>query len=235
MYLWFDDATTNRLGDYDTGLIDNWLNLSSLYQGTQWDSGDYYKYDTGNSALNSLRRNVAERDVYIEAEFRHELCEQDNMSTGLVVRGIIDSGTGGTERADHYYTGMRGHNASCGEAYSWDANIQKTQSGTRAVNGVRPGTIATGQWRSQALAAWGVNPTNLRYWDANASWSDRGFAGPDDVLTQGTDGGANDYEGAGFAGVWFVQDKADLRNIIIRRYVDPEPTLAPGPAETQVP
>ena len=41
--------------------------------------------------LGRLRREVDERDVYIEAEFRHERCYAFNITTGLMVRGAITS------------------------------------------------------------------------------------------------------------------------------------------------
>ena len=80
-------------------------------------------------------------------------------------------------------------------------------------------------WRRQALAIWGINPTNARFWDNfNATsmgpngWPTQG------VTTAGTD--VNDYEGAGEWGLIVSQDVAQIRNILIRRYTDPEPILA---------
>ena len=39
------------------------------------------------------RRAIDERDVYAEAEFFHTGCYQLNITTGMIVRGIIASGT----------------------------------------------------------------------------------------------------------------------------------------------
>ena len=41
----------------------------------------------------------------------------------------------------------------------------------------------------------------------------------------GTDAAGGDHEGRGFAGVMTAQDVSRLRNILIRRYIDPEPVL----------
>ena len=36
---------------------------------------------------------------------------------------------------------------------------------------------------------------------------------------------ASDYQGRGFAGVMTAQDIGRFRNLVIRRYVEPEPTV----------
>ena len=238
VYLWWDDASINRSTDYTRGRIDPW-------QGTGWDNSlvwnaaGYYTYNNGDNFSSGYRREIGERDVYIEAEFYHTGCFPSNMTTGLMVRGIIAAGTGGSETADHYYASNRAHQASCGSGYNHDGDIMETDRGTVAINGVDPPAMAINQWRKQALAVWVINPTNLKFWDSNTGWATAGWPG-DNIQVSGND--SNDYEGAGFVAVMTAQDAGRLRNILVRRYVEPEPAtslsaeqLQPTSTSTAVP
>lgn len=223
VYLWWDDASSDRLSEYVSGRLDTWGSTNGWVESQPWDAEGYYAYTLGDDLVSNFRRPVNERDVYIEAEFFHTDCYPSNMVSGLVVRGIIAMGTGGDEEADHYYTSIRGHHASCGNGYEWDGDIHKTVRSTVVVDGPDPAAVPVNQWRRQGLAAWGVNPTNLTFWDADTPWPALGWPEPGHVQASGTD--ADDYEGAGFAGVWMAQDSGRFRNMLIRRYVDPEPTV----------
>ena len=166
-----------------------------------------------------------ERDVYIEIELFHSDCFPSNMVTGLVVRGIIGSGTGASETANHYYLGQRGHQAECGAGYIGDGDIYKTERQIVAVDAPNPPALPRSQWRKQALASVGVNPTQLTYWDSNTGWSQLGWP-QSTPLVSGPD--ADDYEGAGFAGLWIAQDSGRFRTMLIRRYTNPEPVVTLG-------
>jgi hypothetical protein len=224
VYLWYDDASVNRSGSYVHGRIDAW-------HGTGWDDTlswnlfGYYAYDNGDNYSSGYRREVDERDVLIEAEFYHTGCYTNNMTTGLMVRGIIDSGSGGTESSEHYYASNRGHQTACGGGYSHDGDIMKEFRTTAAVDGANPPAIATGQWRKQALAAFGGSTTNLRFWDNDSGWSALGWPDAGSLHASGTD---SSYTGRGFAAVMTAQDQARVRNIIIRRYVEDEPVVTLG-------
>ncbi len=224
VYLWYDDASIDRSGMYVHGRIDAW-------HGTGWDNslvwnfGGYYTYDNGDNYSSGYRREVDERDVLIEAEFYHTGCYEINMTTGVMVRGIIDSGSGGSEAASHYYATNRGQQSSCGNGYANDGDIVKSFRETIAVDGTNPGGVATNQWRKQALAAWGGAPTNLKYWDSDSGWTAMGWPDAGSLHVSGTD---SSYQGRGFAAVMTAQDRARLRNIVIRRYVEDEPVVALG-------
>ncbi|MEO0997949.1 MAG: hypothetical protein AAFX58_10550, partial [Pseudomonadota bacterium] len=234
VYLWYDDALADRSGSYVRGRIDPW-------HGSGWDDSlvhdpsGYYRYSNGDNFTSGYRRGVDERDVYIEAEFFHTDCFPINMTSGLVVRGIVQSGSGGSETSNHYYASNRGEfpTAGCGNAagYGHDGAIMRNQRNQIAVGGTNPGDIVPNQWRRQALAAWGVNPTALKFWDedAAAAWAAPAFAGPGNVLNAGTD--ATDVEGRGFVAVMTAQDQARVRNVFVRRYVEPEPGLSVGPQQ----
>jgi len=225
VYLWYDDASADRSGAYDRGRTDAWHG-SGWDDSLVWNPAGYYTFSNGDNFTSGYRRPVDERDVLVEAEFFHTDCFPTNMTTGVIVRGIIGSGSGGSESSDHYYASNRGHQGACGGGYGHDGDIMERNRGTTAVDGADPGPIATGQWRKQALAAWLVNPTHLSFWDADAGWVSPGWPDAGDLHVTGTD--ADDLEGRGFAGFVAAQDQARVRNLLVRRYVEPEPVITPG-------
>ena len=227
VYIWFDDASIDRSASYVRGRIDAW-------HGTGWDNSlvwngaGYYTYNTGDNFTSGYRRAIDERDIYAEAEFYHTGCYQLNITSGMIVRGIIASGSGGSEASDHYYASNRGeYPVGCtGGGYNEDGDIVSGFRTTTVVNGANPGDVAANTWRRQGLATWLVNPTNASYWDENnsAAWVALGFPDAGNLHINGTDGG--DDEGRGFAGIMTAQDIARLRNILFRRFVSPEPSLS---------
>jgi hypothetical protein len=230
VYLWHDDASVDRLADYDTGLIDTWGSTNTWVEKTTWNAAGYYDYLTDNDEVSSFRRPVDERDVYVEVELFHTACYPSNMVTGVIARGIIAGGSGGGETADHYYLAQRGHQAECGGGYGTDGDVFKTERQIVAIDGPDPAAIPRSQWRKQAMATHGINPTQITFWDNDAGWPAMGWPASSELVT-GTD--ADDYEGAGFAGLWIAQDSGRFRGMLIRRYTDPEPAVTVGP-EAQV-
>lgn len=225
VYLWYDDATTDRLAAYDTGRVDTWGSTNNWVENTSWNAAGYYDYQTLDDQVSSFRRPVDERDVYVEVELFHTNCYPTNMATGVIARGVIASGTAGTETADHYYLSQRGHQAECGGGYAFDGDVVKTERGMVVVDGADPAALPRSQWRKQALATWGVNPTHITFWDNDAGWPQPGWPAGS-VQASGTD--ADDNEAAGFAGLWIAQDEGRFRGMLIRRYVEPEPTVTAG-------
>ncbi|MEL6368650.1 MAG: hypothetical protein AAFR91_02865 [Pseudomonadota bacterium] len=233
VYLWFDDATTNRASSYIRGRVDPWHG-NGWDNSLVWNSAGYYTYDNGDNFASAYRLAVDERDVFIEAEFFHTDCYALNMTTGVLVRGIIASGNNQSEQSNHYYTTNRGEQARPGctaGGYNHDGAIMRRQRGQIAVQGTNPGDIINGVWRRQALAAFSVNPSRLRFWDADnaITWAALGFPDTTNLLVGGDDN--NDVEGRGFVAVMTAQDEARLRNILVRRYVEPEPALVLGAQE----
>ena len=235
VYLWYDDATLDRSGAYVRGRIDPW-------HGTGWDDslrfrGNSYRYDNGSNFSSGYRRNVDERDVYIEAEFRHDRCYAPNITTGLMVRGAITSGVAGSESSDNYYASNRsefpnqgtGRNCTPG-GYAHDGSIVKNERSNVVVSATNPPDIARNRWRRQGLAAWSAAPTNLAFWDEDdtGSWSALGYPAAANLQVAGTDG-VNDNTNRGFAAVMTAQERGRLRNILIRRYVGDEPLLVLTP------
>lgn len=235
VYLWFDDASVDRSASYIRGRVDNWHG-NGWDNSLAWNPGGFYTYDTGDNFTSGYRRAIDERDVFAEAEFFHSGCYQLNITTGLLVRGIIQSGTLGSESSNHYYASNRGEYPSGCTAggYNHDGDIVTGNRQTTAINGPNPPDVVPNVWRRQALATWLVNPTNATFWDEDlsANWAALGFPDASNVQVTGSD--ANDDEGRGFAAVMTAQDIARVRNVLFRRYVEPEPALALTP-ETQPP
>ena len=225
VYLWFDDASIDRSGSYIRGRIDPWHG-NGWDNSLAWNGAGYYTYDNGDNFTSGYRRDVDERDVYVEAEFYHTGCYPFNFTSGVLARGIIQSGTLGSEQSNHYYASNRGENPGCQAlAYAHDGDIVSGNRQTIAINGPTPPAIVTNQWRRQGLAVWLINPSNGAFWDEDNSgnWAAIGYPSGANLQVSGTD--SPDDEGRGFAAIMTAQDQGRVRNILIRRYIDPEPVL----------
>jgi hypothetical protein len=226
VYRFWDDASADRAADYDRGRMDAWLSTGHD-NSLAYDGAGFYTYDTGDDSQSSYRIDIDERDVLVEAEWFHTGCYTNNMQSSVCLRGKIASGSAGTELSDHYYCSSRAQNPSCNnnDQAMYDGDIVKSDNETIAVQGtIDPPALVANQWRRQALAAFGVNPTHLRFWDADASWP--ALAMPPSAALLATGDDATDFEGRGFAGVMTAQDIGRIRNLVIRRYVEPEPSVA---------
>jgi len=226
VYLWYDDASIDRSGSYIRGRIDSWHG-NGWDNSLAWSAGGYYTYDNGDNFTSGYRRDVDERDIYVEAEFYHTGCYPFNITTGVLSRGIIQSGTLGSEQSNHYYASNRGEYPGCSAGgYPHDGDIVSGNRQTIVINGPNPPDIAANVWRRQGLAVWLINPTNGAFWDEDisANWAALGYPSGANLQVSGSD--ANDDEGRGFAAIMTAQDQARVRNILMRRYIDPEPVLA---------
>lgn len=232
VYRWFDDAAADHKADYQRGRMDPWN--GTLYNDTlNWSSGGFYTYACPDDSQGSYRRAVDERDVLVEAEWFHTGCQLNNMQSGVCLRGIIESGVAGTEQATHYYCSSRAQNPACNDTDQdmYDGDIVKSDNELLAFNNpTDPPALKASQWRKQALAAFGTNPTELRFWDADTSWP-RLAAPPQAALLASGQDNTNDHEGRGFAGLMTSQDSARFKNFVVRRYVEPEPVVSFGQEE----
>lgn len=226
VYLFYDDATVDRSGRYTRGRIDDWY--GAWDDSLAWNSGGYYTYYSPNDTVSGYRRAVEERDVYAEAEFHHTGCEPQNMVTGLVVRGIIASGSTITESAEHFYFSGRLDQEGCGEGYAQDGDIFRGDWRNTVVDREKPPRIISNVWRKHALAAVGGQTTTLQSWDADQAWVSPGFPNREPFV-RGTDTAA--AASPGFAGFMTVQDAGRVRGFLVRRFADPEPLVTLGAQE----
>ena len=162
------------------------------------------------------------------------------MTSGVLTRGIINNGSLGSEGSNHYYASVRAQFPfGCAQSggYNNDGDIIEVQrtSGPGVVNGPNPPAVAPNVWRRQGLASWLTGPTNLSFWDEDQSviWAALGYPSGANLQVNGTDTN-NENTGRGFAGIMTAQDVARVRNILMRRYVAPEPVLVLTP-EAQPP
>ncbi|MCC7382517.1 MAG: hypothetical protein IT384_11835 [Deltaproteobacteria bacterium] len=230
IYLWFDDAQVDRLDRYAHGRFDDWR--PDWDDSLTWDAGGFYRYDTGDDFLSGYRFPIEERDVYIEAELNHRDCHLANMTTGLYARGVITSTTPAEETTGHYYFFPRGYQETCqgqsADRYEHDSHLVRASLGRRVGwPETAPPPVATGRWRKMALSVWGDAPTRLRGYDADEGWPSPGWPSVPFVVAGMEDSG---LEG-GDAGFLTSQDAGAIRNILIRRFVQPEPQPVLGPEE----
>lgn len=224
VYLWFDDASVDRSASYIRGRLDNWHG-SGWDNSLTWNPAGYYSYDNGDNFTSGYRRAVDERDVYIEAEFFHTGCYQLNITTGLLVRGTTQ-GSPSNESSNSYYASNRGEYPGCtSNGYTHDGDVVVRNRPTTAVDGANPPDVIPNTWRRQGLAVWRTNPNSLAFWDedTSSSWSALGYPSNANLHVAGAH--SSNVDGRGFAAVMTAQDRARLRNILIRRYVEPEPQL----------
>lgn len=230
VYLWYDDASSDRRSDYIYGRFDPWHGAKSD-NSLAYDIAGYYTIDTGDNFNSGARRAVDERDVYLEVETFHTGCYPLNMNIGAVTRGIV-TGNGGDETSTHYYATTRAEfPTGCDDVgYPTDGDIVEGSSAGTAVNGPDLGDIVANQWRRFALASWRVNPTFLSYYEEEdtGNWTALGYPSVANLHVTGTD--AIDSEGRGEAGIVFSQAELRWRNMLIRRYIEPEPVLTLTPA-----
>jgi hypothetical protein len=232
VYLWWDDASADRGADYARGRMDAWS--GAAYDNTlMWNPEGYYTYANPNDSQGSYRRAVDERDVLVEAEWFHTGCQQVNMQSGVCLRGVIATGAGATEDSSHYYCSSRAQNPTCSDADQaiYDGDIVKSDNEIIALaNANDPPAIVPNQWRKQALAAFGASPTQLRFWDSDNGWPRLAAPPADKLAVGGVD--PSDFPFRGFAGLMTSQDSARVRNFVVRRYVEPEPTASHGEEES---
>ena len=105
----------------------------------------------------------------------------------------------------------------------------KNTRDTIAIDGTNPAAIAVNQWRKQALAVSSINPTTGKFWDSDtlAGFGPRGWPTVS-ANASGTDAAAGDLESVGDRGIIAAQDNVRVRNILVRRYTEPEPSVSAG-------
>lgn len=228
VYLWYDDASTDREAQYTQGRLDETAHGGSWRNSVTWNAGGYYSYDTNDNYADSLRpTGLTERDVYVEYEEYNSNAYTIDMTSGPILRWV-GTGSGGTETSSHWYYYEMADSAYLPGSYASHDDITADNRGSVVIAYGLLGTFPQLSYTRLALAAWGVNPTNLKAWyDATPTQSGSGSFGISGRFS-GTHAAASDNEGAGQVGIWLQQDAGRVRNILIRRYVEPEPSLIIG-------
>ncbi|HMA78047.1 MAG TPA: DUF2341 domain-containing protein, partial [Candidatus Paceibacterota bacterium] len=227
VYLWYDDVSSDRLSEYTNDRGDNW-HANGTGASTAYNVAGYYTFDTGDNVNESIRvpnTTLSERDVYFEAEVFIDTCYPNNIAFGAYARYLSEAS---------YYNAVRaeaGLTCSGDGGYAYDGDIIEGATGAVVVDGTNPGDVTDNQWRKIAIGAWGINDTNLYYWDIDDASTEPAPGFIDAVVhASGTD--ATDIESAGEVGLQYSQSGGRVRNLIARRYVEPEPNITPEAAET---
>ncbi len=219
VYLWFDNATTDSESSYTQGKVDDTAHGNAFGNSVTHNTGGYYDFDTGDNFADSLRpSNVYERDVFVEYEDYHTAAYPVEMTSGPITRLVISSGSAGTEVSDHfYYYSISDSPLSGGGPYPDHDDIVAGDRGSVVMANGLLGSISSTQYTRIGLATWGINPTRAKtfYDDPSGGWSTYNW----------NSSNASDYESPGEAGLWLQQEAGQIRNILIRRYTEPEPTL----------
>lgn len=232
VYLWYDDASSDRESEYTQGRVDSTAHGGSWGDTIAWDSSGNYTFDTGDNFADSLRpTGLNERDVYIEYEEYQTGAYATDMTSGPLVRWV-GTGSGGTEDSSHWYCYEISDSAYETGSYASHDDITADDRGSVVVSNGTLSTFPQQSWTRMALASWDTNPTNLKVWYyASPTESESGSFGISGRFN-GTHDSASDNEDAGEVGIWLQQDAGRVRNIIIRRYVEPEPTTSLGEEES---
>lgn len=226
VYLYYDDASVDRSAALLRGRLDNWY---TGYVDALRFVDQSYSYDTTDDSMASYRFGLSERDVYVEAELNHRACYPTNMVTGLVARASVPAAEPAAEVSDRYYAGTRRAQAGC-TPYPSDLSIVRGSRDGLVVSyeGPPPANVEPGRWRKQGLAVFGGTETHLAYWDEDTPWPSPGWPSAP-PKSSGTD--PDGILRPGDVGIVTAQDSGSLRNILVRRFVLPEPKVSVGAEE----
>lgn len=224
VYLWYDDASSNRESEYVEGLFDESAHGGAWGNTVAWQQGNY-SFDTGDNYVDSMRpRGFSERDIYVEYEEYQTNAYATDMTSGPAVRWV-GTGSGASESSSHwYYYEMADSTYMTGSYASHDDITADTRSSVVVAYGLL-GDFPRTTWIRLGIAAWGANPTNLKTYYNNESGGWNGYR------FSGQHASGSDNELAGQFGVWLQQDAGVIRNILARKYTEPEPTISLNPEE----
>ncbi|MFO0724441.1 MAG: hypothetical protein U1E65_11695 [Myxococcota bacterium] len=226
VYLHYDEAKTDRVASYLHGRFDDWF--PNFDDSLAFDAAEpSYRYDTMDDSISAYRLGLSVRDVYAEAEFVHRACYPTNMVTGLAARVTVNGTVPAEQTSDRFYAGARRSQEGC-TAYPTDLDLVRgSRDGVVVSYEGRASTVPPMIWHREALAVFGSGEVHLALWDdppgATPGWPSGA------PKTSGTD--PQGQSRPGDVAIVTAQDSGSLRNILVRRFVLPEPVVDVG-AET---
>ncbi|MFV1917563.1 MAG: hypothetical protein ACC618_03745, partial [Patescibacteria group bacterium] len=225
VYIWYDDASSDRESSYTQGRVDESAHGGGWANSLAWNLGGYYTFDTGDNFTDSFRpTGITERDVYVEYEEYHTNAYPTDMTSGPLIRWV-GTGSGATETSSHWYFYEMADSTQQAGAYTSHDDITADTRSTVVVSNGTLGTFPNSTWTKLGLAAYGINDTNLwAFYDTTPTSTELGGFGATARFT-GTHAAASDNENSGQMGFWVQQDAARVKNVLSRRYTNPEPTL----------
>ncbi|MCF7910281.1 fibronectin type III domain-containing protein, partial [Candidatus Pacearchaeota archaeon] len=234
IYLWYDDASSDKESDYIQGRLDESAHGGDWANSISWSSSGYYIFDTGDNYADSFRvSDILERDVYVEYEEYQTNSYPNDMTSGPLIRWE-GTGSGATETSSHWYYYEIAASTFSGGGYQSHDDITADDRGSVVISNGTLGDFPGNSWTKIGIASWNINPTNLASWyDASPLENESG--GWVSSRFSGTHAAGSDNENPGQAGIWIQQDQGRFRNILIRRYISPEPSLFLNSEENQTP
>ena len=222
IYLWFDSAENNRENEYVQGKVDRSSHGGNWGNTIEWNPMGFYEFDTGDNYVDSLRpAGLFERDVLVEYEIYQSDAYQIDMTTGPLLRWI-GSGTEGTEDSSHFFYYEMADSSYRSGGYNSHDDVTADDRNNVQIEYGQLGVFPQELWTRVGCAAWGINPSHVKTFYNNQSGGWNGYR------FQGT---INDNENPGQFGVWIQQDQGRIKNILARRYTEPEPEILIGEVE----
>ena len=222
IYLWHDSAQTNRENEYIQGRIDRTSHGGNWGNTIEWNPLGYYEFDTKDNYVESLRpSNLVERDVLIEYEIYQSNAYPIDMTTGPLLRWI-GSESENTEDSSHFFYYEIADSAYRSGGYDSHDDVTADDRNNVQIEYGKLSVFPQELWVRVGCAVWEANPSNIKTFYNNQSGGWKGFR------FQGT---IEDNENPGQFGVWIQQDQGRIKNILARRYVEPEPEILIGEVE----
>ena len=216
VYLWYDSAETNRENEYIQGRVDRTSHGGNWGNTIEWNPSGYYDFNTGDNYVESLRpANRVERDVLVEYEIYQSDAYPIDMTTGPLLRWI-GSGTEDSEDSSHFFYYEMADSAYQSGGYDSHDDVTCDDRNNVQIEYGQLEVFPQHLWVRVGCAAWGVSPSNIKTYYNNQSGGWKGFR------FQGT---IDDNVNPGQFGIWIQQDQGRIKNILARRYVEPEPEI----------
>jgi len=213
VYVWWDSFSTNSLAKYN---LSKWVDIhgnATEYVAPTYDATNQrVSFDTGdNYASDMYLIGVNEADALIQVKFWADLSYPTDATVALVSR-LNNPGTSSTH---YYFHFSHGSYTSPGGSYnSWT-------NGERNTLMYNPGSNTYWSFNSVNTLTYAAYGTSHKLW-----WNEEPDATP---LASGTHSGITDAGRWGWAP---AQVRGWVDDILIRKYVEPEPSVSVGSEES---
>ena len=225
VYRHYDDFSTDRSGEYNIGRlgISNWHG-SGDYSPPYDSINQRISYDTGDNYVGEwVVTDINERDVYLEIKLSDSGKYPSNTTPGLLTR--IQWGTPSSAINDFY-------GASFSQGSYNEAGIGRNARNAliSAYDPAGTNYYANNTAYRFYFAVWGINATNFK-----ADYvSDTGQLQWQPEVTPYVNSSSieiSDLETSGRVGFLVAQQRGWIDEVMVRRYIEPEPAIVIGSEE----
>jgi len=206
VYLWFDDFETDTRSQYSIGKhATNWHGANA-YTNFQYDSeNERVTYDTGDDHTGGIMPDISEDDVYAEMKMGVTDYYPSHTTQGILIRW----------QSNDVFYGVK----ACGGGYTPRMGIVENSRTTDLASNdtaYHPMDGSTFRW---GVATWG---SNIKMWYGDTTYTYQVWASTTDPSI--STAGKIDFLAAQSIG-W-------MDDLLIRKYIDPEPSTSLGGEET---